>query len=246
MEARCEDFDRSKVATLANGGWADSYKNAVPTLIKNLKAPVKGIVGPWAHKYPHFASPEPRIGFLQEATRWWDYWLKGLDTGVLKDPRYAVYLMNGVRPKTKYDKRDGRWIDGTALDQKAKKQLWYLGSNQNLEIISKSHQTINVLISSPQDCGMASGEFCAIWLGADMPGDQRSDDAKSASVPYTNQSVYPSTAVSIVILFTFACLISFEFNSNDVSSLKIFFKEILSIFFFGDQLVPFKLSSIIF
>ena len=119
----CEDFTSIEAATLAIGGWADAYKNAVPTLIKKLQAPAKGIIGPWAHKYPHFALPKPRIGFLQEATRWWDHWLKGLDTGVLNDTRFAVYLMDGVRPKTKYEKRDGKWINGEDLDKNTKKQF---------------------------------------------------------------------------------------------------------------------------
>ena len=35
-------------------------------------------------------------------------------------------------------------------------------------------------VASPQDCGMDGGEYCAIWLGPDMPGDQRADDGKSA------------------------------------------------------------------
>jgi hypothetical protein len=35
-------------------------------------------------------------------------------------------------------------------------------------------------IATPQDCGMDGGEYCAIWLGPEMPGDQRADDAKSA------------------------------------------------------------------
>ncbi len=73
----CEDYSAIKAAVLAVGGWGDAYKNAVPALVENLRAPVKGIVGPWIHKYPHFAAPEPRIGFLQEALRWWDKWLKG-------------------------------------------------------------------------------------------------------------------------------------------------------------------------
>ena len=58
----CEDYSAIKAAVLAVGGWGDAYKNAVPTLVENLKAPVKGLVGPWVHKYPHFAVPEPRIG----------------------------------------------------------------------------------------------------------------------------------------------------------------------------------------
>ena len=35
------------------------------------------------------------------------------------------------------------------------------------------------IIASPQDCGLAGGEYCAIWLGPELPGDQRVDDAKS-------------------------------------------------------------------
>ncbi|MBP0656956.1 peptidase S15, partial [Mycobacterium tuberculosis] len=82
--------------------WGDAYKNAVPRLMEGIKAPVKGIVGPWVHKYPHFAVPEPRIGFLQEALRWWDRWLKDIDTDVENDPAYRGYLMDSVRPKSWY------------------------------------------------------------------------------------------------------------------------------------------------
>lgn len=40
--------------------------------------------------------------------------------------------------------------------------------------------TIDANVISPQDCGADSGEYCAIWLGPEMPGDQRRDDALSA------------------------------------------------------------------
>ena len=76
-----EDFGAIEAAVLAVGGWSDAYSNAVPRLIAGLEAPVRGLTGPWAHKYPHFAVPEPRIGFLQECLRWWDHWLKGASNG---------------------------------------------------------------------------------------------------------------------------------------------------------------------
>ena len=82
---------------LAIGGWHDGYRNTVSQLVADIEAPVKGIVGPWIHKYPHYAAPEPRIGFLQEALRWWDRWLKGIDTGVEDDPAYRAYA-DGQRP----------------------------------------------------------------------------------------------------------------------------------------------------
>ena len=56
----CENYDGIQSAVLAIGGWGDAYKNAVSHLVSNIKSPVKGLVGPWVHKYPHFAVPELR------------------------------------------------------------------------------------------------------------------------------------------------------------------------------------------
>ena len=172
----CEDYSAITAATLAVGGWGDSYKNAVPQLVENLTSPVKGIVGPWVHKYPHFAVPEPRIGFLQEALRWWDKWLKGIETGVENDPAYSVYLMDGVRPKTWYNSRCGRWINEYDWPKGPVLKSMYLGQGNTL---NPDPTRINDILSSPQTCGMSSGEYCAIWLGPEMPDDQRGDDAVS-------------------------------------------------------------------
>jgi putative CocE/NonD family hydrolase len=106
----CEDFSRIKAATLAVGGWGDGYKNAVSRLVQGIDAPVKGIVGPWIHKYPHFAVPKPAIGFLQEGLRWWDRWLKDIGTGVEQDPAMRLYVMDSEPPRDWYEERPGRWI----------------------------------------------------------------------------------------------------------------------------------------
>ncbi|MCX8508297.1 MAG: peptidase S15, partial [Rhodobacteraceae bacterium] len=118
----------------------------------------------------------PQIGFLQEALRWWDRWLKDLPTGVEEDPACRIYLMDGVRPASWYDNRPGRWIA---------EPCW-----PSPNIVSKTLALgpgclgqggdFCTTLASPQDCGMDGGEFCAIWLGPEMPGDQRRDDAFSA------------------------------------------------------------------
>ncbi|CUJ85454.1 Cocaine esterase [Ruegeria denitrificans] len=172
----CEDFSAIRAATLAVSGWGDAYKNTVPLLVEQLEAPVKGIVGPWVHKYPHFAVPEPRIGFLQEALRWWDHWLKGLDTGVDSDPDYRAYLMDGVRPQRWYSERPGRWITESDGATSHLPRMTLGLSNAGLGQDGPLDQRVR----SPQTCGMEGGEYCAIWLGPDMPGDQRTDDALSA------------------------------------------------------------------
>jgi putative CocE/NonD family hydrolase len=173
----CEDFSAIEAKVLAVGGWGDAYKNTVPWLVEALPG-AKGIVGPWVHKYPHFAVPEPRIGFLQEALRWWDHWLKGEDTGVADDPDYRAYIMDGVRPATWYTERPGRWIaEATGATGHLKTQTLHL-TEQGL---SSEARPLGAEVSSPADCGAAAGEYCAIWLGPEMPGDQRGDDALSTT-----------------------------------------------------------------
>ena len=106
----CEDYADIECAVYAVGGWADGYSNAVPRMLEGLSCPKKGLVGPWAHKYPHFALPGPRIGFLQETIRWWDYWLKDIDTGVMDEPQYRVWMQDSAPPETHYQIRNGRWV----------------------------------------------------------------------------------------------------------------------------------------
>ncbi|MFC2969566.1 CocE/NonD family hydrolase [Acidimangrovimonas pyrenivorans] len=173
----CEDYSAIEAAVLAVGGWGDSYKNAPPALIEHLQAPAKAILGPWVHKYPHFAVPEPRIGFLQEALRWWDRWLKGLGTGVEDDPAYRGYLMDGVRPAAWYDERPGRWIAEQVWPAPGirTRRLALTGTGK----LAAKGGRFEIPVASPQHCGAAGGEYCAIWLGPEMPGDQRVDDAYS-------------------------------------------------------------------
>ncbi len=165
----CEDYSAIKAKVLAVGGWGDAYKNAVPQIVENIPG-AKGIIGPWVHKYPHFAVPEPRIGFLQEALRWWDRWLKDTPNGAEDDPDLRTYLMDGVRPKTWYAERPGRWL----ADPSSESRLYHLNETGLGE-----EGTFRKSIASPQDTGADAGEYCAIWLGPELPGDQRSDDAKS-------------------------------------------------------------------
>ncbi len=173
----CEDFSAIEAAVFAIGGWGDAYSNAVPRMLAGLRAPRKGLVGPWVHKYPHIAVPEPRVDFISEALRWWDRWLKGVPNGVDEDPLYQAYLMDAVRPATSYDARPGRWIaerDWPAGATQA--NTWHLGESG----LSEARQPRGVRgVCSPQTVGLACGEYCAMWLGPDSPADQRTDDAGS-------------------------------------------------------------------
>ncbi|MBZ9676579.1 CocE/NonD family hydrolase [Mesorhizobium sp. ES1-1] len=166
----CEDFSAVKAAVLSIGGWHDGYRNTVSNLVANIEAPVKGIIGPWIHKYPHYAGPKPAIGFLQEALRWWDRWLKDIDTGVEADPAYRAYVMNSVRPARWHPERPGRWVA---------EQEWPAPSIRTEDIALMADGKEPLIVASPQSCGLAGGEYFPFTFGPELPGDQRPDDALS-------------------------------------------------------------------
>ena len=171
-----EDIGAIKAAVLAVGGWNDAYTNAVPRLVGTVRSPVKGIIGPWAHKYPHFAVPEPRIGFLQEALRWWNRWLKDAPTGVEQEPAFRTYIMDIPRPGASVTHIGGRWVGDSAWPQAAQGQRLYLNAKG---LASQSAPKAKHTVRSPQHTGADSGEYCIIWLGPEFPGDQRQDDSGS-------------------------------------------------------------------
>ena len=173
----CEDFAQVEAPTLVVGGWNDAYSNAVPRLMKGLRTTRKAIIGPWAHKYPHFAVPEPRIGFLQEALRWWDQWLKGAATQISRDPDYRYYVMEPWKPGSFPTKIEGRWIGDSFWGfGHVETKKWWLNSGG----IGPTAGTETPLsICSKQTTGADGGEYCIIWLGPEFPGDQRRDDEQS-------------------------------------------------------------------
>ena len=92
-------------------------------------------------------------------------------TGVEDDPAYRVYLMDGVRLALWYDNRPRRWV----ADPVTEVQVLPLGKG----VLGRAEKFTQTL-ASPAHCGAQGGEYCAIWLGPEMPGDQRADDAFSA------------------------------------------------------------------
>ena len=175
-----EDYAAVEVPVLAVSGWADGYTAAVFQLVENLGSPCKGIIGPWGHKYPQDGVPGPAIGFLQEATRWWDRWLKGVDTGVEADPAMRMWLQQSHVPEGHIPERRGSWIGfrDWPADGAPATTLHLAGGALRDHRAGTGHASI----CSPQTVGRAAGQWCAYGLGKIAPElalDQRYDDAGS-------------------------------------------------------------------
>ncbi|MEM7678669.1 MAG: CocE/NonD family hydrolase, partial [Myxococcota bacterium] len=173
-----EDYGAIQCPVYAIGGWADGYSNAVPRLLEGLEGPKKGLIGPWVHAFPQTAVPGPRIGFLQEALRWWDHWLKDVDTDIMREPLLRIWMQNSVPPAPQYSERPGRWITEERWPSpNVSMRTLYLSPSRLDDSPPEDREVLP--LASPQITGMVSGEWCAFGAEGEMPLDQRPDDGRS-------------------------------------------------------------------
>jgi len=186
----CEDYAAIEAAVYAIGGWTDGYHNAVMRLLAGLPGPRKGLIGPWSHSFPHRVVPGPAIGYLQEALRFWDHWLKGIDTGVMDEPMLRVWMEDWVAPAPLIAEHPGRWVaEDTWPSPRLETRVWALGDGtldapsdtQGGDPLDEAVQggTTRLVHRGLQLTGMDAGAWCAEGTPGDWPLDQRAEDGRS-------------------------------------------------------------------
>ena len=187
-----EYYSAIQCPVYAIGGWADGFTNTVLRLMQHLEVPRKGLIGPWGHKYPHQGLPGPAIGFLQEALRWWDHWLKDKENGIMEEPLLRAWQQDSVPPETAYEERPGRWIGESNWPSSNITERRYplgpyaiylgegLGGPQQ-----QGGQERAQGLQSPLSVGLAAGKWCSYAATPDLPGDQREEDG--GSLIFTSQ-----------------------------------------------------------
>ncbi|WP_432636309.1 CocE/NonD family hydrolase [Albidovulum sp.] len=174
----CEDFSAITIPVYAVSGWADNYSESVPRLLSGLSGPRLGLIGPWAHSFPHDVAVQPAIGWLQEVRRWCDHWLKGRDTGIMDEPMYRVWMQQSAPPSTCYLERAGRWV-GEAEWPSSRIDWRDLFLNAGGRLQGTAAKGTPVPICSPLWVGLTAGEVGRYGEDADWPPDQREDDGGS-------------------------------------------------------------------
>lgn len=167
----CEDFDAVQVPSLVIAGWADGYRNTPLKAVEGMGARAKAIIGPWIHKYPHFAWPKPRADFHAEAIRWWNRWLRDEPNGAEDLPQVRAYVLDAIRPAPRRDHDAGRWIA---------KDIWTAPGTLRLhgpDLTETPATGELVFLRSPLDSGTAAGAWFTLKPDSELPQDQRGDDA---------------------------------------------------------------------
>lgn len=107
-------YDLMKVPGYHVTGWFDDDQKGTlehfPALALHHPDPAvrrsqKLLVGPWPHRLSTDTSklgdfdygPRSMVPLDREAIRWFDYWLKGVDNGIIAEPRCRLFLMGANR-----------------------------------------------------------------------------------------------------------------------------------------------------
>ncbi|MBT8069071.1 MAG: CocE/NonD family hydrolase [Gammaproteobacteria bacterium] len=174
-----EDYSRITLPVYAIGGWADAYRNTVFRLVENLSAPCKGLVGPWAHAYPHIACPNPKIDYVRESVRWWDKWLKGIENNIMDEPKLQYYLMDSVKPAVDYAHREGSWQSAVAWPPASMRHRQYFLHPGSL-LTEPNDKPHTLEVNSPETTGRMGGKLMVgIGFSGEFPNDQQADDRQS-------------------------------------------------------------------
>ena len=169
----CETYADVKIPVYAVGGWVDGYTNPIFRMMQNLPGPKKALIGPWGHKYPHFAEPGPRIGFLQECLRWWDQHLKGIETGIMDEPMIRAFIQDPARPAPYHAERTGHWVAETS---------WQTGASPTKTLtlgegrLMAGSEGAKITLSSPQTAGRYTQSWCSYGSAPDQALDQSLED----------------------------------------------------------------------
>jgi predicted acyl esterase len=98
-QERTVDYSKIKVPAYIGADW-DCFGIHLPAAFRSwehLKVPKKMIIGP-----PVYLD-RPLYQLQHEAVRWFDYWIKGIDTGIMEEPPVHVFVMGTGEWKTGND-----------------------------------------------------------------------------------------------------------------------------------------------
>lgn len=176
----CEDYAAIEIPALVIAGWADGYRNTPLLAVEGLGDKAKALIGPWVHKYPHFAWPKPRADFHGEAIAFWNRWLRAEENGIETLAQVRAYILDGPKPAVRRDVDPGFWVSKQRWSAPDSECFYVDQFGTLLEGMPTLHAPAHeIYLKSPLDTGTSAGEWFTLKPDAELAGDQRSDDAGS-------------------------------------------------------------------
>jgi putative CocE/NonD family hydrolase len=175
-----DKINRSTTAVYLIDGWYDIYARDDFLIYNNLTVPRKLLVRPTDHS--GIEAPGSDIDYGAEAHRWFDYWLKGIENGIMDEVPIHYYLQGADKAQA-WQSTDTWPLENQEISR------YYFESGE-----SDQHASINdgaLVLVSPSD-SKAFDEYIIdyttttggspLWSAPAMPHnypDMRSNDSKA-------------------------------------------------------------------
>ncbi len=189
-----ERINRSGTAIYLATGWYDICTRDMFLWYVNLTGPKRLIIQPLDHS--RIDGEQEDIDYAAEMHRWFDYWLKGIDNGIMKEPPIHYYLMGSEK------KNAWKIADTWPLKNQDTSQFFF-GEGKTGETTSINQGTLNPLPPNVAegfdvyrvDYTTTTGQN-ARWTAVNWPHDYpnlRSNDAKALT--YTSPPLKASVRI---------------------------------------------------
>jgi uncharacterized protein len=190
-----DKINRSGVPVYLIDGWYDIYARDDFLIYNNMTVPKRLMIRPRDHSEIEAAGGD--IDYGAEAQRWFDYWLKGIDNGIMAEPPIHYYLQ-GVDSQSAWKAADAWPLKQQTITR------YYLGtSNTGQRVSTNSGSLVPDLIESSQLFDTYTVDYSTTtgnsphWTGLATPHqypNMRSNDAKALT--YTTPELKAGLQVS--------------------------------------------------
>lgn len=165
-------FEDIRIPCFLIGGLQDGYRDSIPRMLERVPAPIRAWVGPWNHDYPNTSIYGPRVEWRDQAVRWFDHWLKGIDNGVEREPRLVFYQQHSHPPGAAAQDVPGEWRAESWPPAGLSPVTWFLAPNHQLTPAPAAAATDHLRYVP------SVGTEAGFWWG-ELLADQRPVDAYS-------------------------------------------------------------------
>lgn len=168
---RVIDASAITAPALCVGGWRDLFCDGTVRAYEQTAGPKKLIMGPWMHTMPH-ESPFERVDFLSLALRWWDYWLRDVENGVMDEPAVQLYNQGAAPGWRAYES----WPP-------AKNEL-VLATDGGTTLLPASDSSDGMPSAARYIPDPTTGALSGLWsvpTSVGLPLDQHEDDCRALS-----------------------------------------------------------------
>ena len=208
-------LDQIDLPVFQQSGWYDPYATAILRQGMHLReraasashrAAQKMMIGPWAHSIPLDSrlgeidfGPNAYVRIRDLESRWFDHWLKGIDTGFLDEPPISIFVMGEnvwrhehewplrrAQPTDFFLHSDGHanslFGDGTLSQEPPRQEppdrfdydpthpVWTVGGNNSLD--SLTPRAVEPIISGPVDQrAIERRDDVLVYTSAPLEGD---------------------------------------------------------------------------